>query len=202
MGAYKSRSLKRKKRIHKEKDQALAISARYEGQHQPPKIKVDVDPSGAITIMIEETELDAFHTLSGLLDPVTGANLVHQAVLSQASEDPEVIKENFDMAASLMFEMRPQDPFEGQLIAQMVATHNQAMGCFLHAERSELMGHKEIYLRFADRFLRTYTSQMEALSKHRRGGQQKVIVEHVHVHEGGQAIVGNVNQGGGGGNKK
>ena len=65
---------------------------------------------------------------------------------------------------------------------------NQAMGCFLSAKRSELMGHKEVYLRFADRFLRTYTTQMEALSKHRRGGQQKVIVEHVHVHEGGQTL--------------
>ena len=34
---------------------------------------------------------------------------------------------------------------------------------------------------------------------HRRWGkgQQKMTVEHVHVHEGGQAIVGNVQQGGG-----
>jgi hypothetical protein len=39
---------------------------------------------------------------------------------------------------------------------------------------------------------------LEALDKHRRGGNQKMTVEHVHVHEGGQAIVGNVNQGRGG----
>jgi hypothetical protein len=32
---------------------------------------------------------------------------------------------------------------------------------------------------------------------HRGKGQQKVTVEHVHVHEGGQAIVGNVLAGGG-----
>ncbi len=47
----------------------------------------------------------------------------------------------------------------------------------------------------------TYTSQMEALRKYRNGGEQKVTVEHVNVHEGGQAIVGNV-QGGGGANDK
>jgi hypothetical protein len=37
---------------------------------------------------------------------------------------------------------------------------------------------------------------LEALNRHRGKGQQKVTVEHVHVHEGGQAIVGNVEGGG------
>ena len=38
---------------------------------------------------------------------------------------------------------------------------------------------------------------MEALNRHRGKGQQRVTVEHVHVHQGGQAIVGAVHQGGG-----
>ena len=33
---------------------------------------------------------------------------------------------------------------------------------------------------------------LEALNRHRGKGQQKVTVEHVHVHSGGQAIVGMV----------
>jgi hypothetical protein len=33
---------------------------------------------------------------------------------------------------------------------------------------------------------------LESLNRHRGKGAQKVTVEHVHVHEGGQAIVGNV----------
>lgn len=39
---------------------------------------------------------------------------------------------------------------------------------------------------------------MEALKRYRTGGEQKVTVQHVTVSEGGQAIVGNVTQGGGG----
>lgn len=31
---------------------------------------------------------------------------------------------------------------------------------------------------------------LEALNRHRGKGQQKVAVEHVHVHAGGQAVVG------------
>jgi len=45
---------------------------------------------------------------------------------------------------------------------------------------------------------RTFTAQMEALNRHRGKGQQKMTVEHVHVHKGGQAIVGNVHSKGDG----
>ena len=49
----------------------------------------------------------------------------------------------------------------------------------------------------ATKMLRTFIAQMDALKKYRTGGQQKMVVEHVHVNEGGQAIVGNINQKGG-----
>jgi hypothetical protein len=39
---------------------------------------------------------------------------------------------------------------------------------------------------------------MEALTRYRTGGQQKMTVEHVTVQAGGQAIVGNVSHPGGG----
>ena len=46
---------------------------------------------------------------------------------------------------------------------------------------------------------RTYAMLLEALNRHRGKGQQKVTIEHVHVHEGGQAVVGVVETPGGGG---
>jgi hypothetical protein len=48
-----------------------------------------------------------------------------------------------------------------------------------------------------NKLMRTFTSQMETLKRYRSGTQQTVKVEHAHVHEGGQAIVGNVETGGG-----
>ena len=44
----------------------------------------------------------------------------------------------------------------------------------------------------ANKLSRTYSTLLEALNRHRGKGWQKVTVEHVHVHEGGQAVVGNV----------
>ena len=43
---------------------------------------------------------------------------------------------------------------------------------------------------------------LDALNKHRGKGQQKVTVEHVHVHQGGQAVVGTIERPGGGGHER
>jgi hypothetical protein len=46
----------------------------------------------------------------------------------------------------------------------------------------------------AAKLLRAYCTQIETLRRLRGSGNQSIRVEHVHVHEGGQAIVGAVNQ--------
>ena len=50
----------------------------------------------------------------------------------------------------------------------------------------------------ANKLSRTYATLLEALNHHRGKAQQKVRVEHVHVHSGGQAVVGVVQPPGGG----
>jgi hypothetical protein len=45
---------------------------------------------------------------------------------------------------------------------------------------------------------RTYVVLLDALNRHRGKGEQKVTVEHVHVHSGSQAVVGMVGAPGGG----
>ena len=42
--------------------------------------------------------------------------------------------------------------------------------------------------------MRTFANQTEALGRYRGKGEQKMTVEHVHVYQGGQAIVGPVSQ--------
>jgi hypothetical protein len=94
--------------------------------------------------------------------------------------------------------VNPRDELEGMLGAQLVGLHNAAMECFRRGMLSEqtLEGRRE-NLNQANKLTRSYATLLEALDRHRGKGQQKVIVEHVHVHQGGQAIVGAVTQGGG-----
>ena len=78
------------------------------------------------------------------------------------------------------------------LAVQMVGNHEAAMEMLTKAKRAETTDQLERYSTPRPSCRATYTSQLEALSKHCRGGAQKVTVEHVHVYQGGQAIVGNV----------
>jgi hypothetical protein len=45
----------------------------------------------------------------------------------------------------------------------------------------------------ATKLLKLFSTQLEVLVRLRGRGQQKMLVEHVHIHKGGQAIVGTVN---------
>ncbi len=94
----------------------------------------------------------------------------------------------------------PRDEMEGMLAVQMVACHNAAIECYRRAmlENQTFEG-RQAALNQANRLTRSYTTLMETLNKNRGKGQQKMTVKYVHVHEGGQAIVGNVDRTTGGG---
>jgi hypothetical protein len=91
----------------------------------------------------------------------------------------------------------PKDEIEAMLASQMAVTHSLAMEFLGRAKRAEYIPQLDASGNLAVKLLRTYTAQVEALAKLRRGGEQTVRVEHVHVHPGGQAIVGSVTSGGG-----
>jgi hypothetical protein len=95
-----------------------------------------------------------------------------------------------------------RDEIEGMLATQMVATHIAAMTALRGVMVSEMLPQHDSYGNLAVKLLRTFAAQVEALHRYRGKGEQKVIVEHVHVHPGGQAIVGTVTPVGGGGVEK
>lgn len=97
----------------------------------------------------------------------------------------------------------PRDELEGMMAAQLIAAHNAAMECYRRAMIGEqtFEGRRE-NLAQASKLSRTYAALLEALNRHRGKGQQKVTVEHVHVHAGGQAVVGMVEPPGGRGEAK
>jgi hypothetical protein len=62
---------------------------------------------------------------------------------------------------------------------------------------TERVDFANVYLNGASKLLTRHHETLEVLLKYRRKGEQRVYVEHVHVHSGGQAIVGNVTTGSG-----
>jgi hypothetical protein len=88
------------------------------------------------------------------------------------------------------------------LAVQLVATHQAAMECFRRAHLPDQSAHGyQLRLSHASRLVRSFAALSEALDRHRGKGRQVVRVEHVTVQAGGQAIVGAVTRGAGGGAK-
>jgi hypothetical protein len=115
------------------------------------------------------------------------------------NSDADQVRRQRHAAVDALIGISPRDEIEGMLAAQLVACHNASMECYRRAMIGEqtFEGHRES-LSQANKLGRTFSVLLDALNRHRGKGQQKVTVEHVHVHEGGQAIVGNVGTPGGG----
>jgi hypothetical protein len=187
-----------------ERDKAASEAARERMKRRPKRVQVQGTREGEkLVIAPPHTDQvgwtahldDAFGSTSRpfaercLLDLI---NVARPFKKGASADDANV-------ALAVVDGIKPENEIEAMLAVQMLGTHATAMemlGRAKHAETREAMA---AYSGMAVKLLRTYTTQIEALAKVRRGGEQKVIVEHVHVYPGGQAIVGQVNGTGAGG---
>jgi hypothetical protein len=109
----------------------------------------------------------------------------------------ELVQEQRTAILAFLASVKPVDAVEGMMAAQLYASHASAMECYRRAMLpGQTLEGKQIHLTLAAKLTRANAAQVEALKKYRGKGEQKVIVEHVHVYRGGQAIVGNVTSGG------
>lgn len=137
----------------------------------------------------------------GVTDQRMFNGLIRQLV-NAVSKGSKIDADELNAAVAMVAGIAPRDPLEAMLAVQMVAVQFSSMRHTRSMLTCETIDQLDIQERVVNKLMRTFTTQMEALRKHRNGGNQKVVVEHVHVHSGGQAIVGNVTHGGRGGNQK
>lgn len=116
--------------------------------------------------------------------------------------DGKVRETAVNAALAMIAAIDPQDEIEGALALQMAQGHQLATTMLEMAARTDSTDHLALYGGLAVKLSRTFTQQIEALSRLRGDANQSVRVEHVHVHDGGQAIVGNVGAPGRGGRGK
>jgi hypothetical protein len=88
--------------------------------------------------------------------------------------------------------IEPRDQTEAMLAAQMATVHVASMAMARRLACAEDLSQIEGAERAFNKLTRTFAAQVEALKSYRSKGEQRVTVQHVHVSDGGQAIVGNV----------
>jgi peptidyl-tRNA hydrolase len=157
---------------------------------QPPVI-TENEETGATKVEFEPNHSRMFGTENKNILKI----IIHQIdclskVRGEAKES-ELLRSNAMLAA--VTEIKPSDTTELMLATQMVAIHELAMEFSKRALIvSQSVESANSNISRVTKLMRTYTAQVEALSKYRTKGQQKITVQHVNVENGGQAIVGDV----------
>lgn len=154
---------------------------------------------GVLTITHEHANPAAVDALlmaeMGTCDPAFYAAVTVQ-VASIGSHGKRIDEGNSNFLLSVVRAVKPRDELETLLAVQMGAIHSATMMLARRLNHVETIPQQDAAERALNKLARTYAMQMETFKRYRTGGQQKVIVEHVTVNEGGQAIVGAVTQGG------
>jgi hypothetical protein len=99
-----------------------------------------------------------------------------------------------------VMDLKPKDPIEGMLAAQIVVAHEAALDMYRRAwaQPPEYFDARCRYIQMADKAQRTVAILTERLDRHRGAGQQSITVRHITVNAD-NAVIGNIQQRPGGG---
>lgn len=177
---------KEKTRIALRRKSSPSTNAACGGRAEPVKvITKDGELSGNVG---QESIQQTFGTTDADLMPKLAVQL---SLASPASLLGNEVDCNSSLAA--LHGIAPRDALEGMLAVQMVTVHNHSLE-FL--EKALKPGQPDeivtANINRATKLMRTFTAQMDALNRYRSNGSHNLVVEQVHVHGGGQAIVGSI----------
>jgi len=159
-----------------------------------PRLKVAVTGKNAVEIGVDHPDstigaVALMHAL-GTTDFDFYNGLIGQLV--NASKEKEASENGTNFMLSVIKGIEPRDQIETMLAAQMAAAHMASMTFARRLAHVDTIQQQDSASNAFNKLTRTFAAQAEALKRYRSGGEQKMTVQHVHVAEGGQAIVGNV----------
>jgi len=174
------------------------------GERTPaPALKIETE--NGVRVSIDHTDkrlgLNLLMAAVGTTDVDFFNGLIGQLVVA-GSKNGKPNEDELNFMLSVVKGAEPRDQFEAMLAAQMAVVHTQTMSFARRLANDGSIHQQDSAERAFNKLARTYTTQIEAFKRYRTGGQQNIVVQHVTVNEGGQAIVGNVAHGGRGGGKK
>jgi hypothetical protein len=118
---------------------------------------------------------------------------LHQLQAAAQLPGSGISETGINAALAMIEGFAPQNEVEAALAVQMACTHIATMSVM--ARLGPGGGPEDRAVRLAStaaRLLRAFSTQFEAYRRLRHGGDQFVRVEHVHINEGAQAVIGNV----------
>jgi hypothetical protein len=186
-----------------ERERVVELAQRASRRAAGPEMQLSME-GGILEVAYAHKRPDAAALLLmadlGTCDPAFQAGITCQvASIGGYGRAIDEVSSNFLL--SVVRAVEPRDELESMLAVQMGAIHAATMMMARRLNHVETIPQQDAAERALNKLARTYAMQMEALKRYRTGGQQRVLVEHVTVNAGGQAIVGSVTHGGRGSNE-
>jgi hypothetical protein len=184
---------------------AKEATLRQSSRRKPPKsgLSLGVSADGKATMESPHSDNEVWVTRLKAAFGTLSDDFLHGEIMRIINAIPEkdACVGHLDAIIAILDTAKPRDELEAMLIVQMAVAHALGMVKARNLALSKTIQQADSAVLAMARLNKIYAGHYETLAKMRRGGQQKVTVEHVHVHAGGQAIVGNVEAGqrGGGG---
>ncbi len=182
--------------------EADAVKKFAERRKSARKVKVIVKPDGPGSVNISIKHADSVVGTAMLLDAWGTADTDFADALTvqlgnTVADNGEINGRKLNGMLSMVAGIKPEDEIEAMLAAQMAAVHNATMNAALYLNNASMLNQLDTHTNALSKLSRTFAAQVEALKKYRSSGEQSIRVQHVNV-TAEQAIVGNVQTGGGG----
>lgn len=139
--------------------------------------------------VVENAPVKVLEDPSRFTDKVARYNALASSPLHGDNFDKEeAIAESKDSMKAL----KAENSLQEMVIAQMMSIHLLQQTTIALANSTGFADSRQYYTNSAIKLANCFTQQAALLAKLQGIGGQKIIVEHVEVHHGGQAIVGNI----------
>lgn len=171
-----------------------AYKAAKEGRG--PRLKVTINASDAGQVEAEHPNIWvgtlALMQAIGTTDLDFFDGLMRDLVNAGTGKGERASEQGANFMLAVVKGIEPRDQIEAMLAAQMAAVHNATMTFARRLAHVDIIPQQDSAQNAFNKLARTFAAQVAALKDYRSKGEQKMTVQHVHVADGGQAVIGNV----------
>ncbi|MBX9746449.1 MAG: hypothetical protein K2X34_06080 [Hyphomonadaceae bacterium] len=157
-------------------------------------VKLDHEPGALLAVFGDRSEASAGEErLAGPFTLSAANDLLQIALAGQKLEPGPLPVDRVNAMMQAMSAFEPTNELEGMIAMQATALHVASMDSIRRSLAAGNDAVRSSCLSQANKCSRTFATLVEALARHRgKTTTQRVIVENVTVHPGGQAVVGAV----------
>lgn len=209
----RKKEMREKKGITPLNDKEKALIERWKGKKIESLFNYEEDDNDHLTSLTTKTEngtsSEQFEVIAGAFSEATGTSdftfafklltkCIQASCIGTSYDDQSQFASLFNSITNVLTGMKPVDEIEGMLITRLIAIHTQSMHYLSCAANKEAtIEGRDSNINRSTKLFRVYNETLEALMRYRRRGEQRVVVQHVNVNDGAQAMIGHFQAGGG-----